>query len=113
MSVTKNRESATATVSFDVDGEESATPILFAEDYTYRGQKIYPVHVVAEWRRQDGDTWKLERVRVHGDVQTKKGARGKSDGLRAAWLKSWSTDAHWSDDTPDWLKSAVMDNAPA
>lgn len=111
MPIKKTNSQATATVTFTVDGPESDIPVMLGAAYTYQGQKIYPVRVVAIWRRSDGESWRLEKVTVDGDVQTKSGARGKAWTDRRAW-DGYGLDKSWTDDTPDWMMSAVMNNQP-
>lgn len=112
MPITKTHQRARAVINFEVDGPESDTPVLFGADYTYQEQKIFPVSVVAEWSRRDG-SWVLDDVRVNGYVQLKSGKSGNAYTERKAYRSNFrSEDGSWTDDTPDWLMVAVMNNAP-
>lgn len=113
MAVRKTNETARATTSFTIDGEEQDTPVLFEADYTFRGQKIFPTRVVADWLREDS-RWLLRDVRVWGAVQKKNGSRGVTETERKAYEARMfrPEEGVWADDTPDWLMVAVMNNEP-
>lgn len=96
-------------VSFNVSGESA----VLLNGHSYAGRAILPFSARANWiYNRHLRAFELYSVEVTGSVVNADGKPGKNDATRAAFGYARRGGREWFDGAPDWLKTAVINNAP-
>lgn len=102
--------SSKAHVILTVDGEESETAVVMGHSYAYVGKAFFPSVISTRWRRKDGH-WDVVQVDVKGSLAKANGTPGSIVVEREVF--GWNRgEGEWVDNTPDWVKDAVLSNTP-